>query len=70
MHQQEFGTFPIAREPTQGPTQNNHLSTIEEEAQTQRLTHVEKNIDAFRATMEWMEAAVMHLIQCINCRAP
>ena len=50
--QQESGTSAPAHGPTQGPTQNNHLSTIEEEAQAQRLTHVKKNVDVVRATME------------------
>ena len=68
--QQEFGTSAPTHEPTQGPMQNNHLSTIEEKAQTQRLTHVEKNVDAVRATMELMEATLMHLTQCANSRAP
>ena len=50
--------------------QNNQLSTIEKEAQTQRLTHVEQNVDMVRATTKQMEAALMHLAQCINSRAP
>ena len=44
MHQQESGTSAPAHEPTQEPTWNNHLSTIKEEAQTQRLMHVKKNV--------------------------
>ena len=32
--------------------------------------HVDKNIDAVRAIMERMEAALMHLTQCVNSRAP
>ena len=44
--QQESGTFAPTHEPAQEPMQNNQLSTIEEEAQTQQLTHVEKNVDA------------------------
>ena len=59
--QQESRTSALAHEPTQGPTQNNHLSTIKEEAQTERLMHVEKNVDAVRATMERMEVDLMHL---------
>ena len=50
--QQEFETSAPVHEPTQGPMQNNQLSTIEEEVQTQRLTHVKKNVDVVRATME------------------
>ena len=60
-HQQSSGTATPVHEPAQGLTQNNQLSTIEEEAQTQHLTHVEQNVDAVRATMERMEAATMHL---------
>ena len=66
--QQEFRTSIPVHKPSQGPTQNNHLSTIEEE--TQQLTHVEENVDVLRATMERMEAAMMHLTQCVNSRAP
>ena len=50
--------------------QNNHLSTIKEEAQTQRQTYAKKNVDAVRATMERIEAALMHLTQRVNSRAP
>ena len=50
--------------------QNNQLSAIEEEAQTQQLTHVEQNIDVVRATMERVEASLMHLSQCINSQEP
>ena len=60
--QQKFKTSTLVHKPTQGPTQNNQFSTIEEEAQTQRLTHVEQNVDAVKATMERMEAALMHLV--------
>ena len=42
---------------------NNHLSTIEEDAQMLRLTRVEKNVVAVRATIERMEVVLMHLIQ-------
>ena len=38
--QQEFGTSALVHKTTQGSTQNNQLSTIEEEVQTQQLTHV------------------------------
>ena len=65
-HQQECGTPAKVHEPAQGLTQNKQLSTIKEEAQTQRLTHVEQNVDLVRATMERMEAALMHLTQCVN----
>ena len=68
--QQESETFAPTQQQAQGPTQNNHFSTIEEEAETQRLTHVEKNIDAVRAIMEWMDAALMHLRQWVNSWAP
>ena len=68
--QQGSSTSAQAYEPAQGPTQNNHLSTIEEEAQTLRLTYVEKNVDAVRATVERMEATLMHLTQCVNSQAP
>ena len=68
--QQESESSAPTHEPAQGPTQNNHLSTIEEETQTQQLMHVEKNVNAVRATMEQMEAAFMHLTQCVNSRAP
>ena len=52
MCQQEYGTFAPVHEPGTRPTQNNQLSTIEEEAQTQQLTDVEQNVDAIRATMD------------------
>ena len=52
--QQESKTSTPIHEPTQRPIHNNQLSTIKE-AQTQRLTHVEQNVDAVRATMERME---------------
>ena len=68
--QQESGTSALVHEPAQGPMQNNHLSTIKEKAQTEWLTHVEKNVDVVRATMERMEAALMHLTQCVNSRTP
>ena len=61
MRQQESGTSAPAHKLAQGPTQNNHLPTIEEEAQTQQLTHVKKNVNAVKATMERMEAALMPL---------
>ena len=61
MCQQESKTFTLVHEPTQGLMQNNQLSTIDEEAQTQQLTYVEQNIDAVRATMERMEITLMHL---------
>ena len=59
--QQEFKTSALAHGLTKGPTQNNHISTINVEAQTQWLTHVEKNVDVVSATMERVEAALMHL---------
>ena len=68
--QQKSGTFTPVHELAQGPMQNNRLSTIEEEAQTRRLMHVEKNVDAVRASMERMEAALMHMTQCVNSWAP
>ena len=46
--------------------QNNQLSTIEEEAYAQWLTHVEQKEDVVRVTVEQMEATLMHLAQCIN----
>ena len=64
--QQESETFAPVHEPTQGLMQNNQFSTTEEKAQRQRLTHIEQNIDAVRATMEQIEVALIHLAQCIN----
>ena len=51
-HQQMFGASVLGQEQVQGPTQNSQLSTIEEEEHTQRLTYVERDVDAVRATME------------------
>ena len=68
--QQKSKTSAPIHEPTQGPTHNNQFSTTDEEEQTQWLTHVEQNLDAIRATMDRMEAALMYLTQCINSRAP
>ena len=70
MHQQESENSAPVHEPTQGPMQNNQLLTIEEKAQTQRLTHVEQHVDVVRATMEQMEVALIHLAQCINSSEP
>ena len=68
--QQESETSTLAHKPTQEPTQNNHLSNIEEETQTQRLTHVKKNVGAVRATMERMKTTMMHLTQYVNSPSP
>ena len=64
--QQNSETSAPIHKPTQGPMQNNQLSTIEEEAHAQWLTHVEQNEDVVRATVEQMEATLMHLAQCVN----
>ena len=66
MHQQGSRTPTPIHEQGQGPTQNNQFSIIEEDMQMQCLTHVEKNMDAVRATMARMEATLKHLAQCIN----
>ena len=59
--QQESETSAPIHEPTQGLTHNNQFSAIKKEEQTHRLTHVKQNVDAVRATMERMEATLMHL---------
>ena len=66
MSQQESRTPTLARKSAQWPTLNNHLSTNKEEAQTQQTMHVEKNVNAVRATMEQMKVVLMHLTQCVN----
>ena len=56
-----YGALAPTPEQVQGPTQNNQLSTIEEKEHTQRLTHVEWDVDTARATVEKIEATLVHL---------
>ena len=62
MHQQVSG------EPVQELTKNNELPTIEEEEYTQHLTNVERDMDVVRATLERIDAALVHIAQGINAQ--
>ena len=54
------GTSAPAYEQVQEQTQNNQYSTVDKDEHAWRLTHVERDIDVVRATVEQMEANLMH----------
>ena len=55
------GTSALAHEQVQEKTHNNQHSTVDEDEQARRLTHVERDVDMVRATAKQMETTLMHL---------
>ena len=55
------GTSALAYEQVQEQTHNNQHSTVDEDEHVWWLTHVERDIDVLRPTVEQMEATLMHL---------
>ena len=64
--QQMSGASAPTQEQVQGPTKNNQLSTIEEEEHPLRLTYVERDVDAVRATVEQIKVTLVHLSHGMN----
>ena len=60
--QQMSETSAQIHEPVQEQTQNNQHSTIDEDEHARQLTHMERDMDLVRTTVERMEATLMNLV--------
>ena len=64
------GTSALVREPIQEHTKNNQHSIVDKNEHARQLTHVERDMDLVRTTVEQIEATLMNLAQNINSQLP